>query len=159
MDAAGEDVLDFMSFPNDHWPKIASTNGPERFNKEIERRSNVVGIFPNHAAMIRLAGAILLEQNDHWQVCRRYLSLESLKPLIGNDDVPSSETRLRCGLVATLYVGLRLGYGRRMSHRSRDRRHAIRAANRAAAAGRAANATSDNPIDNHRLPNSRGPTA
>lgn len=91
MDSAEEDVLAFMAFPKEHWPKLASTNCLERLNKEIKRRSNVVGIFPNDAAITRLVGAILLEQNDEWQVSRRYLSLESLAPVLMTLGQPDAE--------------------------------------------------------------------
>ena len=86
MDQSRDDVLTYMDFPNEHWNQIASTNPLERLNKEIKRRTNVVGIFPNDDAVVRLVGALMLEQNDEWAVSRRYMSMESLKPLSYNDD-------------------------------------------------------------------------
>jgi len=81
MDGAREDVLAYMTFPREHWPQIASTNPLERLNGEIKRRADVVGIFPNDRAVVRLVGALMLEQNDEWAVSRRYMSLESLAAL------------------------------------------------------------------------------
>ena len=79
MDEAEADVLAYTSFPKDHWQKIQSTNGLERLNGEVKRRTEVVGIFPNEEAIKRLVGAILLEQNDEWAVQRsRFMTLESL---------------------------------------------------------------------------------
>lgn len=78
LSCAEEDLLAFCRFPTAHWPKLRSTNPLERVNREIGRRSDVVGIFPNDASAIRLAGALLIEQNDEWLVSRRYLSEESL---------------------------------------------------------------------------------
>ena len=78
MDASREDVLAYMDFPREHWPQIASTNPLERVNREIKRRADVVGIFPNDDAIVRLVGALMLETNDEWAVARRYMSLETL---------------------------------------------------------------------------------
>ena len=87
---AAVDICAFASFPQAHWKKIWSTNPLERVNKEIKRRTNVVGIFPNEAAVVRLAGAVLLELHDEWQVTeRRYLAEGSMAKLyaIDNDDL------------------------------------------------------------------------
>jgi putative transposase len=94
MDASRDDVLVYMSFPREHWPQIASTNPLERVNGEVKRRSDVVGIFPNDRAVVRLIGALMLEQNDEWAVSRRYMSLESLSTL-------SDDPVLRLSAVAT----------------------------------------------------------
>ena len=84
MDVAESDVLAFMGFPKSHRVQIHSTNPLERLNAEIKRRTNVVGIFPNEPAITRLVGALLLEQNDEWQLQRRYLQLEGLQSLADN---------------------------------------------------------------------------
>ena len=79
MDSAEQDVLAYMTFPRQHWTKLHSTNPIERLNGEIKRRTEVVGIFPNDDAIVRLVGALLLEQNDEWAVQRsRYMTLETI---------------------------------------------------------------------------------
>ncbi len=87
MDASREDVLAYMDFPREHWPQIASTNPLERVNKEVKRRSDVVGIFPNDDAVIRLVGALMIETNDEWTVARRYMAVESLARISNTDTV------------------------------------------------------------------------
>jgi transposase-like protein len=95
LEAAEEDLLAFYRFPQAHWPKLRSTNPLERVNREIGRRSDVVGIFPNDASALRLAGALLIEQNDEWLVARRYLSAESIALALegqgdeGREEVPA----------------------------------------------------------------------
>ena len=84
---AAVDITAFAAFPQAHWRKIWSTNPLERVNKEIKRRTNVVGIFPNEAAVVRLAGSVLLEVHDEWQITeRRYLSEASMAKLYQTDN-------------------------------------------------------------------------
>ena len=84
LEEAEEDLLAHMWFPREHWRKLYSTNPLERVNKEIKRRTNVVGIFPNRNAVIRLVGALLMEQQDEWISGRRYFSEESIQKTIGD---------------------------------------------------------------------------
>jgi putative transposase len=85
MDDAEPDVLAYMTFPKEHRAKLHSTNPFERLNGEIKRRTDVVGIFPNEAAITRLVGAIFMEQSDEWAVQRaRYMTLETMAPLSDN---------------------------------------------------------------------------
>lgn len=91
---AEDDILAYMVFPLEHWKRIYSNNVLERLNKEVRRRTNVVGVFPDEASVIRLVGAILQEQDDEWEIARRYFSLESMRrvydpqPLITAEVVP-----------------------------------------------------------------------
>ena len=84
-----DDLLAYMAFPREHWRQLYSTNPLERLNKEIKRRSNVVGIFPNRDAMIRLVCAVLMEHQDEREIGKRYFSIESMqKTLEGFKEEP-----------------------------------------------------------------------
>jgi putative transposase len=82
MDESEHDVLAYMHFPSQHRSKLHSTNPLERLNKEVQRRADVVGIFPNEQALIRLIGAVLLEQNDDWQLQHRYMQVEAMADML-----------------------------------------------------------------------------
>ena len=101
MREAKHDLLGFASFPQPHWRKIWSTNPLERVNREVKRRTEVVGVFPNPPALLRLAGAVLVEIHDEWAVSseRRYLSEASMK-LITNPQPQQKEVAEPAALTA-----------------------------------------------------------
>ena len=90
LEEAEDDVLAFMALPAEHWPKLRSTNPLERFNREIARRTDVVGIFPDDASVIRLVSMLAIEANDEWLVGRAYISQKSMAPLFA----PKTETTI-----------------------------------------------------------------
>ena len=94
MDEAEEDVLSYAAFPGEHWQKIWSNNPLERVNKEIKRRTNVVGIFPTERSVMRLVGSILSEQHDEWQASKRYFSAGSLAKLDRREEQLAEQPQL-----------------------------------------------------------------
>jgi putative transposase len=94
LEAAEAELLAFYQLPREHWSKLRSTNPLERVNREIGRRTDVVGIFPNDAALLRLAGALLIEQNDEWLIARRYLSQESLELVLVDEPATQEVAQL-----------------------------------------------------------------
>jgi transposase-like protein len=93
MDASEHDVLAYMAFPRQHRTKLHSTNPIERLNKEVKRRADVVGIFPNEASITRLIGAVLFEQNDEWQTASRYMMVEAFAQIDTRRSTPFSASQ------------------------------------------------------------------
>ena len=94
IDDSEADVLAYMNFPAQHRVKIHSTNPIERLNKEVKRRADVVGIFPNEGAIIRLIGAVLLEANDEWQIQHRYMQTEAMTELTPPTTIDAVPTQI-----------------------------------------------------------------
>jgi transposase-like protein len=92
LEEAEEDLLAFYTFPRDHWAKLRSTNPLERVNREIGRRTDVVGIFPNDRSLIRLAASVVIEQNDEWLIGHRYLSNHSLEVVLDQENKEDKTT-------------------------------------------------------------------
>jgi len=92
MDTSEHDVLAYMAFPRQHRTKLHSTNPIERLNKEVKRRADVVGIFPNEASIMRLIGAVLFEQNDEWQTSSRYMMVMLTLSLVDWDSQQTKST-------------------------------------------------------------------
>src|SRR5689334_15388123 len=85
MDLAEDEGLAYVLFPHEHWRQLWSTNPQERLNKEVKRRTDVIGIFPNEPAVVRLVGSVMAEQNDEWAIARRYYSAQSLAKLTDSE--------------------------------------------------------------------------
>jgi putative transposase len=95
LEEAEEDLLAFCAFPADHWTKLRSTNPLERVNREIGRRADVVGIFPNDRALLWLAASVVIEQNDEWLVGRRSLSAHSLEAVLHGEKEEEAREEVR----------------------------------------------------------------
>ena len=98
--SAREELLAFTTFPKEHWRQIWSNNPQERLNKEIRRRTDVIGIFPDRGALIRLVGAVLAEQHDEWAESRRYLGLDVLSKSRADQNSPTEQEDTPAALTA-----------------------------------------------------------
>jgi transposase-like protein len=95
---AEDDILAYMAFPSEHWTRLSSSNPLERLNREVKRRTDIVGVFPDQDSVIRLVGSVLMEADDEWQVERRYFSLDSMRKLTESPEgIAVSARSLRLG--------------------------------------------------------------